>query len=206
MKQITLAGLALMALLMTGSGCATSNRMYQGKPYEGRVQEIPGRLSCIRFDEGGEGVAYHDRENTNLAAICCDSHFRVNEGVDVGVIADHHKSLGAPLDPNANYIGWIFEGEWLNYTVDVKQSGTYQVNAHMSSANTNCAIQFLVNGRNRSGLVPITRATGNVHTWDMYTNIARIKLDAGPQNLTLKFAKGQNGDQNYEYLDFVPVK
>jgi hypothetical protein len=40
----------------------------------------------------------------------------------------------------------------------------------------------------------------------MYTNIARIKLDAGPQILTLKFAKGQNGDQNYEYLDFVPVK
>src|SRR5882757_7436974 len=117
-KTTMRTGSVMALVIMICSGCVAPNRMpstYHGKPYQGKIQEIPGRLSCVRYDEGGEGIAYHDRERTNLAAVCCGSTFRVSEGVDVGVIADHHKSLSGPLNPKQNYVGWIFEGEWIKY-------------------------------------------------------------------------------------------
>lgn len=206
--KIPLSVVAITLALLVCSGCVAPERVpstYHGQPYLGKTKEIPGTLSCIRYDEGGEGIAYHDRDRTNLAAVCCGSTFRVNEGVDVGIIADHHKSLGAPLDPRQNYVGWIFEGEWIRYTVRVKQGGMYQVNAHMSSANTNCQIRLLANDRDISGPVSVPRPTKDVHLWDVYTNLTRLKLKAGVQVLTLKFSKGQNGDQNYDCFEFVPA-
>src|SRR5262245_43044657 len=98
MNKLFQLGFAASVMIVCSSCVAPSHvpATYQGKPYQGKIQEIPGRLSCIRYDEGGEGIAYHDRDTTNRAAVCCGSTFRVNEGVDVGVIADHHKSLSAP--------------------------------------------------------------------------------------------------------------
>lgn len=39
--------------------------------------------------------------------------------------------------------------------------------------------------------------------WDIYTNLAEVKLKAGVQVMTLEFSQGQKGDQNYEYLELV---
>src|SRR5258706_13173066 len=189
---------------MVCSSCVAPEHVptYQGKPYQGKMQEIPGRLSCVDYDEGGEGIAYHDRDKTNQAAVCCGSKVRVNEGVDVGIFEGHHKSLSSPLIPGHPYVGWIFEGEWIKYTVRVKKSGIYQVNAHMSSANTNCEIRLMMNDRD-SAPISFTRATGNVHLWYVYTNLTEVKLKAGVQVMTLKFSKGQKGDQNYDWFEFI---
>jgi hypothetical protein len=199
-------GRATSLLFLAAAGCVTSQHVpssYQGKPYEGVIQQIPGRIACWRYDEGGEGVAYHDRENTNLASICCGSTFRVHEGVDVGVMDHNHRSLNGQLQRGSPYVGWIFEGEWIKYTVQVAETGDYQVNAHMTSIGTNCQIRLAVNGKDVSGPISFSRATRNVHWWDVYTNLAQVHLKAGPQVLTLEFSKGQKGDQNFEWLEFV---
>jgi hypothetical protein len=207
MKATTRIGWAAALLTLACAGCVTSEQAppaYFGKPYQGVIQEIPGQISCWRYDEGGEGVAYHDREDTNLAAICCGSTFRVNEGVDVGVIDRNHRSLHGQITRGQPYVGWIYEGEWIKYTVKVNQSGTYQVNAHMTSIGTNCEIRLAVNDKDVSGPISFSKATGNVHWWDIYTNLAQVHFNAGVQVLTLEFSKGQKGDQNYDYLEFLP--
>ena len=43
---------------------------YKGKPfqdsvYKGGAQVIPGRVQCAYYDQGGEGVAYHDSDAIN---------------------------------------------------------------------------------------------------------------------------------------------
>jgi len=45
-------------------------RQYKGVPYhdsryDGSPQKIPGRVLCAYYDEGGEGVAYHDTDAKN---------------------------------------------------------------------------------------------------------------------------------------------
>ncbi|MGA7629382.1 MAG: hypothetical protein WCB11_01365 [Terriglobales bacterium] len=46
---------------------------YEGKPFQdaahaGVPQIIPGSLQAAFFDNGGEGIAYHDAEPTTAAA------------------------------------------------------------------------------------------------------------------------------------------
>lgn len=203
MKATARIGASITVLILAGTGCVSTQHVpsaYQGKPYEGRIQEIPGRLNCMAYDVGGEGIAYHDREGTNMATICCGSKFRVNEGVDVGVMDSHHSGS---LNPGQPFLGWIYAGEWLKYTVQVKQSGVYRINAHMTSATTNGQIRFAINGQAVSGPISFSRATGNVHRWETYTNIAELHLKAGTQVLTLEFYKGQTGDQNFESFEFI---
>ena len=163
---------------------------------------IPGSIKCALYDEGGEGVAYHDRDAIDQAAVCCGGMFRTNEGVDLGLINENHKSLNGPLDVGHYYIGWVFAGEWVKYTVRVKQTGTYQINARMTSASTKCQLRFLVNDQDATGPITVTRSTGDVHVWDWYPDLARVKLHAGVQVLTLEFFKGQHGDQNFDRFGF----
>ena len=39
--------------------------MNAGKPWQNKVQEISGRIECEYYNEGGEGVAYHDSDSVN---------------------------------------------------------------------------------------------------------------------------------------------
>jgi hypothetical protein len=62
-------------LIVLGALCVTmvapgKTKHYQGKPfhrslYNGGPQHIPGRVMCVYYDLGGEGVAYHDRVAKN---------------------------------------------------------------------------------------------------------------------------------------------
>lgn len=34
-----------------------------GKPWQNKMQQIPGKIECEYYDEGGEGIAYHDSDS-----------------------------------------------------------------------------------------------------------------------------------------------
>ncbi|NJK93903.1 MAG: hypothetical protein HC905_02320 [Bacteroidales bacterium] len=125
---------------------------YKGKPYKDSVykggpQVIPGRIELAYYDLGGEGIAYHDvtpeNEGSKLNREVHDygSHlrpgisayiafFREKEGVDISYTKDwadfNHPNK---VDPKVNqlYIGWQEDGEWTNYTVDIKAPGKYRI-------------------------------------------------------------------------------
>jgi hypothetical protein len=86
--------------------------------YDGLL-EIPGTIEAEHYNVGGEGFGYHDSEPANRG-----NSFRT-EGVDI--------SAG----PTGNFnIGWSGDGEWLLYTVDVQESGTYSVVGSVSSSQS----------------------------------------------------------------------
>ncbi len=174
---------------------------YAGQPY---ARVIPGIIECEQYDLGGEGVAYHDIEATNEGTGCCDNALRPNEGPDINMIKDHdHTVDGSEPLHGARYLGWIREGEWIKYTVDVPIEGNFAINSHMTCGGPGNQMEILSND------VPLTKtplelpSTGDVHTWMIAENLATVHLPAGRQVLTLRMVQG--GNWNLDYLEFVSV-
>lgn len=193
---------------------------YKGKPYGGKAQIVPGRLECAYFDEGGEGIAYHDKDPINHgsgelnhqqghcepgvpAGIC---YFRENEGVDISYTKQRadFDTWSGHSQPNffspglrQLYVGWEENGEWTNYTIDVQRPGAYDIGVLYSYApNT---ISFDLNGR-PAAACKLPLDTGSYHVWNKSVNCGQITFpSAGLQLLTMHY----NSGNNLAYFEFV---
>jgi hypothetical protein len=203
--------LVLPVVLVSFPAFAAPPVGYRGQPFADEFhkagpQSIPGIVQCALYDLGGEGVAYHDTtsENEGSNGLNRDPdherahgshyvwHFRAKESVDISYVKDwadlNHPN---PVTPPVNllYLGWTSDGEWTNYTVDVKEPGTYSIKALYSHRAG--AVRFDLNGKPAAaGQVP--RATESWHHWD-YGPIATITFpEAGLQLLTFHYDSGNN--------------
>jgi hypothetical protein len=215
----------LMPLILTGfdflqDNCSQIPNDYHGKAfqdsiYKGGPQVIPGRIELAYYDLGGEGVAYHDVTAVNEGAALnhTSGHwrpgvpayiafFRENEGVDISYTKDwadfNHPNK---VDPKVNqlYIGWEENGEWTNYTVDIKVTGKYKIITIYGFQNNNSSL-WLNNKEAVKFNMP--ENTGSFHSWTQAT-VGEISFPvAGLNLLTLKYNKGAN----LAFLDFVLVE
>ena len=189
-------------------------------------QVIPGTVQLALYDLGGEGVAYHDTDAINqgsklnhtefirggpngvLTKHCLPGtaeyicFFRENEAVDISYtksFADFsHPNL---FDPPKNqlYVGWEEEGEWTNYTVQVKTAGRYRITALYGNADN--VISFDID-QMPSTKCKLPVATGSPHNWNK-AEIGDITFDkSGLHLLTLHYGKGNN----LAYLEFELVQ
>jgi hypothetical protein len=202
---------------------------YKGKPYsdslyKGGAQTIPGKLQCEYYDFGGEGIAFHDTDSINSGSGRLNPadgsylhEFRMNEAVDIS----YTKFQDPPIDNNSFnlvepekdqlYIGWTKPGEWIKYTVNVTESGTYQLGI-MFTSNKNGKILIAVNDKDATGLITLPSTANekesvpwrNWHHWNYLDNIARIELKKGLQTITLHTE--ELGDMNYDYISFKKIR
>ncbi len=86
-------------------------------PFLGTARAIPGTVEAEDFDEGGDGVAYHDVDDWIVPG-----DYRTNVGVDI-----------YDMNGEGFIIGNFSPGEWCEYTVDVEESADYKVIAHMAT-------------------------------------------------------------------------
>jgi hypothetical protein len=145
-------------------------------PFYGESMPIPGTIEAEEFDHGGEGVSYHDSTRENQGYTLSGVEFRMHEGVDV------------VLHPENGYVvGWITTGEWLEYTVNVLESGTYNIELHYSSQSGSGTIGIMVNGA--SILSDIN--TPATHSWEAFSSIIHeAELNAGEQVWRVIFGQG----------------
>jgi hypothetical protein len=221
MKHLLTIVAGLFVLSSVQSGPSTVPADYQGKPFQDSVykagpQSLPGILQCALYDLGGEGVAYHDTDAINHGSGELNQqanhqrphagpyiwNFRKDEGVDLSYVKDfadlnHSNAVTPPV--NLFYIGWTADGEWCNYTVDVKAAGTYKVRAlYSNQAN---AITFDVN-RKPAATCKLPVATDSFHTWS-YAEIGTITFgQAGLQLLTFHYNTGNN----FAFFEFETVE
>jgi len=137
-----------------------------GKPFA-----IPGTLQAEYFDKGGEGAAYHDNDTENRG----DANYRSADGVDI------------VNGNNGKAIGYTNTGEWVEYTINVKEAGTYSYEATVSSGTTNSG--FSINIRKDKTITKLADVkvpqTGN-NDWDTYKTVeGTVELEAGEQILRL---------------------
>jgi hypothetical protein len=157
-----------------------SNVAPQESPYYGTPFAVPGQFEAEDFDNGGEGVAYHDNTPGNQGGL-----YRLNESVDI-------------ISPYAGgYVVNNFEtGEWLKYTINVSQSGTYRLEALVSSAFTTSSFHMEVDGIDKTGLI----AVPNTGSWGTFQWVGKggISLSAGQHILRMYV--------NAQYFNFDKIR
>lgn len=149
-------------------------------PFNGTAWTIPGTIEAAKYDifEGGNGqnVTYMDVSLNN------EGDFRTSEYVDASIV----QGEGAT-------VGWISAGEWLEYTIDVAQSGNYSMDFRYASGNSAGGGPFHleINEKNISGniSVPSTSST-NWDVWKTKTAV-NIPLTKGEHALRVKFSSGE---------------
>jgi hypothetical protein len=196
---------------------------YRGHPFEDDRHKqgpavIPGTLQCALFDLGGEGVAFHsdgtnhgsgelnrrpDHQRPHASAEIWS--FRTAEPVSISYTKDfadyNHKAPQTFAPPtNQLYIGWTQDGQWLNYTVNVKTAGTYNVVAlYAGDANS---LQFSINHKLASEC-KLPLKTGSMHSWNRAQAGTIVFAETGPQLLTFHYHRGNNfASFDFEKADF----
>lgn len=145
-------------------------------PYSGSPAAIPGTIEAEHFDNGGEGVAYHDTTAGNSGGV-----FRSTD-------VDLEPASGGGYD-----VGWMVPGEWLQYSVNVSSAATYTVQFRVASSGGGGAFHLEANGGNVTGTLSVP-STGGWQSWQTVT--ATAQLAAGPQTLRLVVdAAGWNIDR-----------
>jgi len=207
----------LLAFIQSPAGVPVG---YGGKPFEDTYQRsgpqaVPGILQCALYDLGGEGVAFHDSDSINQGSSRLNlepghrrAHageyiweFRRNEGVDISFVKDwadlNHTNLVTP-PINQFYIGWTTNGEWCNYTVDVKQAGNYRIKALYSYQSN--VITFDLNGKPAADCkLPV--ATKDWHHWNLAEIGTIIFPETGLQLVTFHYGWGNN----FAWFEFEPM-
>ena len=157
-----------------------------GTPYLGTPFTVPGLVQAEFYDLGGEGVAYHDKDAINWGV-----PFRSNEGVDIE----------ASNDPGGGYdIGWIEDGEWVEYTLNVPTAGLYDVVPYVASVPGGGSLHIEFNGVDLTGNVSIP-VTGGWQFWEEVV-IPNVYLNAGEQVMHVVFHFGQF---NLNWIDLRPA-
>lgn len=133
---------------------------------------IPGSIKATDYDYGGQGVAYHDVNANNQGA-----GPRQNEGVDT-----EYADNGVPN------IGWIENGEWVEYTVKVETAGVYSASIRTASAGNPDHLTILMNGEVKFGPVKVN-STG---AWNSFKTLelGQARLEEGEYVMRYNFNKG----------------
>lgn len=139
-------------------------------PFGGTPIQLPGIIEAENFDNGGEGVAYHDNVAGNAGG-----QYRTGESVDIIVTRD---------PAGGGFVVNNFEtGEWLEYTVNIAAAGQYEIAIRTASGTFTGAFHVEIDGANVTGSVSVA-PTGNFGTF-VWVAKKGVSLPAGQHVLRL---------------------
>ena len=146
---------------------------------------LPGIIQAEDYDQGGADIAYVDTDSGNNGGV-----YR-NEDVDIEVSRD----TGGGYN-----VGWMSNGEWLEYTLANVTAGTYDIRFRVASRNTTSNKTLTVELEGKPvGSVSIP-ATGGWQSWQTVT-LPEVSIPGGSNQL-LRLTIG-GGSFNLNYVDFV---
>ncbi|MEM7166111.1 MAG: carbohydrate-binding protein [Planctomycetota bacterium] len=150
----------------------------------GLVTAVPGRLLPSNYREGAAGVAYVDTTFANLGNAGCEPG-----SVDL-----------CPIAGNECVLCWTANGEWVEYSVQVAQSGFYDIGYAVASPLPNPGVLRLdVDGTPQAPFSPTT--TGGWSNFQVQTQQG-VFLAAGSSVLRLNIVQA---GCNLRWIDFTLV-
>jgi len=163
------------------------------KPFGGKAWEIPGKIEMENFDEPGSGrgsavKSYSDNDSEDRGAESNDGKsYREGTGVDI-----YKKATGY-------VVGYNQTGDWLEYTVNIKEAGDYTMFASVATENSTAGFTLSIDD---TSIVEVPVAGDS---WDDYVKVkANVTLPAGEHILRftvtsdwfdidyIQFAAGKN--------------
>lgn len=142
------------------------------------------RIEAEDFDLGGNGISYYDTDSENVGG-----QYRPNEGVDIEKTSD----TGGGYN-----VGWISNGEWLEYTIRVKHPGYYNLSLRIAGASDG-SVQVSFGNQDKTGTWNLP-STGNFQTWTTATK--QVFLGAGLQKLRINVL---SGGFNLNWIELSPI-
>lgn len=138
-------------------------------PYLGYPIPIPGYVEAADYDEGGEGIAYHDNDKGNNGG-----QYR-SEDVDIENCGEGDVAGGSPAGRFS--IGWTNGSEWMRYTVEMAEEGKYKLEIRVAGGGgSGGRIRIYIDDIDVSGQMAIPDTGG----WQNWTGIfATVDLPAG---------------------------
>jgi len=160
-------------------------------PYKGVVASLPGTIEAENFDEGVDGVSFHDSDTNNQGTKTYRS-----DGAGVDIVKVGENGFG---------IGYTKDNEWLEYTVDVKQPGLYSIDAEVASATGG---MFHLVENHLGDMTFLTDfievpATGSTAVYKTMHARLTLPLEAGRQVIGLCIDKG---GFNVDKISFKPLQ
>jgi parallel beta-helix repeat protein len=145
----------------------------------------PVRVQAEDFDQGGEGVGYHDLDATNNGGL-----YRTSEGVDI-------EQRG---NPDGYNVGWVQLDEWLKYTVKVPAEKNYDLNVRLSSDTSSMA--FTIDVDNGAKTLNFEVPAGQGYDTFVTLTAGQLQLTAGEHVLKFTVIRG-NYAVNLDYVELV---
>ena len=157
---------------------------------------IPGKIHAADYDLGTEGIAYHDVSvatyhvsNGSFTAWNTGWAYR-NDGVDIQPTNDSENEIGYS-------VGWIDQGEWMDYTINVAQAGVYEVSVRTATEGFDGRYRMEIDGSAITGTRFVPH-TGSFSSWRTAT-VPEVVLTENDK--TLRFFSEGNG-YNLSTLEF----
>jgi hypothetical protein len=189
----------------TGTGGSTVGS-YTGKPFGGTAQAIPGTIQIESYDTGGSGVAYKASGNGHgsLCGVTRTDLIDLNCTGQAGSPKDQTQGTCAALTGDV-YLGYIGTGDWLNYTVQVAQAGTYAISTHVGVAGGTTKLRFTFTPTVKTADLALMGTSGcgveSYHVWAT-ENIGTIDLQPGTYVMRLDFV---SAGLNIDWVAFTKM-
>ena len=150
--------------------------------YNGVPHPVPGLVEAEEYGEGGAGVAYSDVDG-NIGTT--DPR---NDDVDMETCSD----AGGGVN-----VGWIEDGEWLKYVVDVTETGFGSIDFRIASESAGGSMRITFDNQGIDDTVGFA-GTGGWQTWATQT-IGNLDFTVlGPDTMSVYMT---SGGFNFNYVE-----
>ena len=152
------------------------------QPYGSTPWPVPGLVETENYDEGGEGVAYHDKRAGNTGAVYRTDDVDIWPSNDTG---------------DAGYYVAVATTEWLEFTVDVATAGQYTLYLRATTPFDGRRLHVEVDGNNVTGTINVP----NTGSWQLWQTLSvPVTLAAGQQVMRLV---GDEGQVNVNWMELT---
>ncbi|MEA4840004.1 MAG: carbohydrate-binding protein [Bacteroidales bacterium] len=167
------------------------------KPF--KTNTTASTIYAVDYDFGRAGYAYADSldadyhlTNNNNTAWNSGYTYR-SDGVDIEKCTD--------LVTNGFQVGWVENGDWMQYTIQSPESLTYNILLRYASQSKTAKVHVEINGKRASKTFALA-PSGNWSTW-RFGAITNVIVPAGTVKVKLVF---EQGGANINYFQFKNPK
>ncbi|MEN8249429.1 MAG: carbohydrate-binding protein [Bacteroidota bacterium] len=185
---------AFAAMMELATNSASENCDYQKDVHDAMIRQphtddtkpynnhsIPGTIPMSDFDLGKNGFAYYDVDVANYSM--ATGSFQAwnsgwiyrNDGVDIE--KNNDTDYG-----NGYNVGFVNKGEWLNYTVNIAETGLYDLEARIASQSSGGEFHLALDGED---ITSVQSVTGTSSWTNFQTHeVKDILLEQGIHTIT----------------------
>lgn len=157
------------------------------KPFNTNLVSANTAIQAVDYDLGINGEAYYDMDTANYRVSDPKKNTAGNKGRG-------YRNDGVDIGKDEHYfVSDIETGEWLQYTIEVAQKGTYKLQLLVSAENADGKIAVLLDGKKAGNELPVPAGK-----WQAL-DAGSITLSKGKHTLRVLAA---NGGFNLRELKF----